>query len=415
MNIWQIVRSLFTFQPPPSLNLSAEYRNKKIPSTGSPDDSENLPLFSDMGPGLDPKEKTSLQKIWVDNIFRFWILNLTFVLCWGLWMAGAIPNFKAIVAIYFLYFSIELGATSILLKSQRIRQIDFFLCSIDILGISAGVYFTGGSSSPLYFLYFIPIIIQAFHRDWTLILFYGFGGVISYSLVTFISLDALAKPDLIELGTRVFFMQLTLCTSMLAVNILRKQIRQENTRLSRMKLLSQTSQILNRATSLKEIPESIRDIIGLINNEFCPDIKGWSRAFLLEDTGNTMKSLVDSPHNRLDLKQEIPSVVCPAVQNNSRFLINDAEHEIHCQTESFSFKSHLCTPISGAGNEVYGILFCGSDNVGAFKTQESEFLKFIARAIGLTLQRLRRVEELQLSLEMDSCAMATYMASTKTT
>ena len=60
-----------------------------------------------------------------------------------------------------------------------------------------------------------------------------------------------------------------------------------------------------------------------------------------------------------------------------------------------------------------GFFFPVPIKVDAFKSQEREFLEFIARALGLAIQRLRRVEELQLSLEMDSCAMATYIASIK--
>ena len=412
MKFWQIIYSIFNFRPPALISKGGSSLKGGSPKKelSNPDD---LPLFSSVSSELDTNEKSTLEKIWIDNTFRVWISNLTFVLCWILWFTGSIPQFKPLALIFVLYILLEFSATWLLLKTNWHRQIDIVLCTVDVIGISTGVYFTGGSGSPLFFLYFIPIIIQAFHRDWALILFYGFGGVLGYSASIFFRFEVLARPDLINLGSRIFFMAITVSTAILAVTLLRRQIRTEGTRLSRMRMLTMVSQILNRTTSLREIPESIRDIVGILNTEFCGSIRGWARAFLLEETGHTMKSLTNTQNQRLDLKQELPAVVCPVMKNHKPFSLENVEKDQSCPSESFSFSSHLCIPISGAGNETFGVLFCGSDLVGAFKTQEREFLEFISRAIGLTLQRLRRVEELQLSLEMDSCAMATYIASTK--
>ena len=49
--------------------------------------------------------------------------------------------------------------------SRYARMFDFVLGGMDMISMSLAIYFTGAGNSPLYFLYFIPLIVHAFHRD----------------------------------------------------------------------------------------------------------------------------------------------------------------------------------------------------------------------------------------------------------
>ena len=201
MNLWNVLKSLITFQPPPNLIKGTE-------AEVSAD--ENLPLFSKAGSKLSSSEKSTIEKIWFDNIFRIWISFLTFFIVWILWIGGTLPSFKPVIAVYLLYLAVEISVTWLLLKTQRFRQMDFVLCFFDIVGVSIGIYLTGGANSPLYFLYFIPVIIQAFHRDWALILFYGFGSVIGYSVALFFRLNGFSGPDFFIWAREYFLCSLAL-------------------------------------------------------------------------------------------------------------------------------------------------------------------------------------------------------------
>jgi GAF domain-containing protein len=73
----------------------------------------------------------------------------------------------------------------------------------------------------------------------------------------------------------------------------------------------------------------------------------------------------------------------------------------------------MCTPVNGTDNQAFGVLFCGSPKKKAFLLEEKEFLQYIARSLGLAVERLKRVEELKKGVEMNSCVMATYISSAR--
>jgi putative methionine-R-sulfoxide reductase with GAF domain len=69
-------------------------------------------------------------------------------------------------------------------------------------------------------------------------------------------------------------------------------------------------------------------------------------------------------------------------------------------------------PIGGSDGETHGVLYTGSIAPNAFDDEETKFLGFIAAVIGLTVQRLNRAADLDITTEMNSCAVATFMSST---
>jgi GAF domain-containing protein len=352
-------------------------------------------------------------KVRFDNFFRLLLSSISFVVCFVLWSFDALPNWKPILGIYIGYGIIHLVISALMLNSPYVRYLDFSVITLDLVGIAFAIFVTGGVNSPLYFLFFVPLLIQSYHRDWATIVLYGFGGMASYALVSFLAYPKVGSSELGDLLARLFFMLVTVSIAIVGIQILKNREKIDKKRLSRMMSLTQVSQTLNQVTSFRELKLFLNDLVSHLNKELGEQLNGWARVLLVEKHRDLMVSIMDPQHVRLDFKQEIPTRSCPALQNNVPFQMKDSTLNEGCPTEPLPFKSHICMPISGMENETFGILFVGSEIPNAISQEEIQFLGFIGRATGLTIQRLIRMEELGKFVEMDSCATATFLKSTK--
>jgi len=329
---------------------------------------------------------------------------------WG----GVITNLLSVTLLFLGYSLLQFGATQLLRKNKFSRQIDFFLCSVDLVTLSIAIHWTGGASSPLYFVYFIPLIIQAFHRDWGLTLYNGFGGVLFYAIAISLSSSHWTQIEIINFGTRLFFMLLTVSISAMAVSLLRKKATKEHRRFNRMRLLTHISQGLNRVHGTSDLMNLISSITKALNHEFKEDFNAWCRMLILQKDGLFMGAISDPENTKPELKQKLEFLTCPVIANHKPFELNDAERETPCPIENFSFSSHLCIPIMGSQNEYFGVIFAGSPHANIFLQEETQFLSFIGRSVGLAIQRLNKMDELRMNVDMNSCATAGFMTSMKT-
>ena len=81
---------------------------------------------------------------------------------------------------------------------------------------------------------------------------------------------------------------------------------------------------------------------------------------------------------------------------------------------NMSGHSSVCIPVNGSENEyVWRIVSVYCFVSHAFQREEMLFLRFVARSLGLAIQRVQRMEELRKSLEMNSCVMAATIASVR--
>lgn len=350
-------------------------------------------------------------KIRFDNAFRFWVSTSSIAVLFGLWLGGVIKSFAPVFGVFVVYGAVQLTAAWMLNRTHSTRFIDFVVCGVDMIALSLAVYCTGGAASPLYFIYFVPLIIQAFHRDWVMILYYGFGGVLLYSFAVISSLVSMTSTNFLDLAARLFFMLMTVSIAALAVNLLRKRDDTEQVRLSRMKFLTQVSERLGHVNAAVDLPRAIEGLVAELNAELSPQLSSWSRVFLSESDSHFMKAYAEPGNDRPDLARELTSASCPVMARGKPFYLGDSTQD-HCATESFSFKSHLCLPIVGSDRVPYGVLFTGSQIENAFRDDEVKFLDFIASGLGLTVERLSRIEEMDAATEMNSCAVAAFMGST---
>lgn len=355
------------------------------------------------------------QKTKFDNAIRAWIAVPSYLACSVLWLQGAIPSLIPMSLVFGAYGTLQFLISWYFMESRHGRKLDFLFSSLDLVAMSLSIYFTGGTNSPLYFIYFIPLVVHAFHRDMGVVVYSGFGGVVLYALAIWKSLGEVTPAVMTNLGARLFFMLLTVSIACLALGILRKQDAVDRKRILRLKNLTLASDALNHLTSLSERPATATVLIQLIKEGLGTSFTGWARFLFVQKDGTLMRALADPADDRAEYKQEIPTLSCPVMKNNSAFSLEDARSGMECPTEKFPFGSHICLPISGAENESFGVLFVGSAEPNAFKKEEMQFLEFIAKSFGLSIQRLNRMEELRKSLEMNSWVMAATIASSRST
>ncbi len=400
MKLWLNLKDIFAFRPP-SQNDSAPllteiYKEFRFEENGA---------FN----------KNEIQNIRFDNSMRIAISLLALAAAFVLWVGKAIPLIGPVFLIFSCYAVLQIFGSWCLTRWSHYRKINYAVCTVDIVALSLGVHWTGQADSPLYFIYFMPLIIQAFHRDWALLVYYGVGGLVLYSIAIFWSIPDWSSQNLIGLGTRILFMACTVGLALLAVNLLRKNETLERRRTSRLKCLVYVSQLLNGVGTLRDLPAAVEEFVKVMNLELRKPHESWSRIFLIQHSEPLMQAVQDPTHPLSELKQSIPHASCPAIQGNKNFEVKNAETESGCPVESFSmFKSHLCVPIAGEADEPFGVIFSGSPHINAFHEEDTQFLQFIGKSLGLTFQRLKRVEELNQVFEMDSCAMATFLGSTRT-
>lgn len=358
-------------------------------------------------------DKILWNKIKFDNLIRAWIAIPAYLACFILWTQKVIPEMKPISIVFAGYGVLQYITLLWMANVKSIRRFDFVLCVVDLVGMSLLINYTGGMTSALYFIYFIPLVVHAFHRDWALVLFYGFGSVLGYAAVVLSGMDGYTTTQMTELGTRLFFMLLTVSIACLALTLLRRHDALDQERLLRLKCLTAISQTLNQMTTRGELDEISIRIIGLVREGLGANIDPWVRFLFVGRDPGVMHAVQDPNDDRPNLKKELAVATCPAMKGNNTFRLDDAQKGHECPTENFSFGSHICIPVSGTENESFGILFVGSALIHAFKREETEFLNFVARSLGLAIQRLHRMEELRKAVEMNSCVMAVNIASSR--
>ncbi len=392
------LRHVFALQPPSLI----EFTERERPLESNIPDSWSRQLAS--------LEQT-WQKIRFDNTIRVSISVPTVAACVLLRLSHVIPTIFPIIGIFVGFSVIMMTATWLFMQTRFGRRIDFLLCVSDLIAISLTVQYTGGPSSPVYFIYFVPLIIHSFHRDFALVILNGFGGVVLYAAVIASYYIHTPTTGVTELFVRLFFMLLTMSMACLSVNLLRQKDRTDRLRLLRLKMITAVSNELNQIHELSDLPSKLSEIVGLINAGFGSG-ESWSRILMSRDDPALLRALEDPLNRQPAFKQEIPAYGCPAVRDNRMFAFNG---EGECPIENFSFGSHLCLPVAGSGNETYGVLFAGHRHRNFFGSEERQYLTFISRSIGLCAQRLRRMDELRRSVEMNSCVVGAFIASTRST
>ncbi len=336
----------------------------------------SLQPFKDRPAGTTTAESEHLaqwQKIRFDNTVRAWIAIPSYLACYVLAARGVIPSVMPMTWVFSIYAVLQLLITSAFMNSRHGRTLDFVFASLDVAAMSLSVYFTGGMTSPLYFVYFIPLVIHAFHRDSRLVVFSGFGGVVFYAFAVSQPMGDMSSAMVANIAARLFFMLLTVSIACLALAFLKKQDAVDELRILRLNNLTLVSEALNHMTTLSERPKVAARLIQLMDEGLGPKLEASSH-IVFDDLNTPLNT--DDRH--------------PA-------------------------GSKIKLAVNGAENETFGELVVESPRKNAFGADELSFLEFVAMSLGLSIQRLHRMEELRKSLEMNSWVMAANIASSRST
>ncbi len=318
----------------------------------------------------DVRQYAHRQKTRFDNTVRVWIAGPTFVACYILWVQHVIVSLWPITILFGVYALLQFGLNWHFYDSRHYRLSDFTLSGLDTVGMSLSIYFTGAGDSPLYFLYFIPLIVHAFHRDSAVVMFSGLTGVSLYAVTILYSLDKINGVLLTNLLARLFFMLLTVAIACLAIAVLKRKDAHHQRQIARLDSQTRLSEMLNQVVVLNDVEEVKSSLAALISSGLGQEI-------------------------RLEVRLDVGRPSKPAEQTN------EPEH------------SGVCIPVGGSENELFGELCVRCFVSHAFHRDELSFLRFVARSLGLAIQRVLRMEELRRSLEMNSCVMAATIASVR--
>jgi len=206
-------------------------------------------------------------------------------------------------------------------------------------------------------------------------------------------------------------MLLLTAVSSIGVKLLRRKDRQDAMELSRVRFLTYVSESMNEMSSLKDLPVLLQEIVSLLNIELKDPLKAWTRILFMNPNDPFLYSINDPSIEVPDFKSIVTARACPAIQQAKVCHVRDSDNEPGCPIESFNFKSQICVPIVDSQNDVFGIIFSGSPMPSAFGLEDISFFQFIGKAIGLTVHRLKKMEELREAYEMDSHVMACFLKS----
>ncbi|MFN0117408.1 MAG: GAF domain-containing protein [Elusimicrobiota bacterium] len=357
------------------------------------------------------EQNNVFQKIRFDNFIRLCTALPVFVVSVLLWWGGALNHIFAITITFILFSFVQFTACLFFLQTKKPKVLDTFLCSMDLVAMGTGIHLTGGMNSPLMFMFFIPFIIQAFHRNWKMIIFYGIGGIIVLSLVELFSLEPKSSFPILDFTARVFFHALTTTIAALGVYLLEKKEVGDAIGLSRLRLINRITQRLNHVQAYSDVLFTSREILDLLQSEWGNSY--WFQFLLIEEDGFNLKNISSKKNSDWDiLEQESYKVFVNSFENK---ILSIQKFEETLKTgEHFSILgSYQLFSITGSDNKPHGILVVGSKKTSAFSSEDNKFLQFIVKSIGLTLQRLYVFDELRKITEMESCAAAINLNSSR--
>lgn len=303
------------------------------------------------------------RRIRFDNAIRLWVALPTYLTCFALWAGGAIDSLLPMTAVILAYGFVLVAAFTAFFNLGFSRAADYVLGGIDLISMSAAVYLTGATASPLYFIYFVPVVIHAFHRDWDLILFSGFGGVVLYGFAVVVSLSNLSSASVADLCARLVFMLLTVAIACLGLSVLRKEEERTRRRTARLRAASALSQRLIAACSITEIQRACEAATDLLTSAL--------------------------------------SSTRAAVQ----FVFSDDRRSITTSS------GVTVIPIASNGDEILGRILVSRADDEPMNDADLSYLNTIARSVALCLRRQKGIDELGRSVELGTAVAAMQMAA----
>ena len=392
---WPRLRDIFAYQPPVDA------------ASLLPTDADDFPSESEISDSPSDPNEVRWHKVRFDNTIRLWVSIPTYLICAALWAGGAMADMAPMTVVFSTYVILQFIAMTIFFNTRFSRFADYLLSGLDLVAMSFAIYYTGGVASPLYFIYFVPLIVHAFHRDWNIILFNGFGGIILYGVAVLLSLSEVRAAALADLAARLVFMLLTVAIACLALNLLRRKDDLDRKRLVRIRAIAVLTHHLNRACASKDLGPLLAEISSILASAIGGDRPTTLRALLHADRDSLRLSGDPAGH-------AVPAVACPAVTNRQCVAGHPSDSALECHWD-VAAAARFCAPIYISDGEVYGVFSAASPEPGPFTQEDERFVRLLARSVALCAHRLQQMEELRHTVEMGSCVTAAYLASANST
>ncbi|MCB4757528.1 MAG: hypothetical protein LHV69_10955, partial [Elusimicrobia bacterium] len=289
-------------------------------------------------------------RIQQDNIFRFWIAVLTFVVC-TLFSFSISNNSFLWVAVLYLSYNLIFGLSHLLAKRGPLPPLmQYFLIAVDSLAITIAVGLSGELRSPLYILYIVLFGLTIYRKSLSNFIYAVVLSGLLYSglLLQNATLDrnflfsVLGQLVLIVLLTGVLY----------AVLVLMERDKKVNERLvSRAKTLAHISDVLSG--SLENSRDWIKKVTKMIEEEVSKD----------------------------GLKCRV------VLHKNDYGYLPPASGRVGLQV-----------PIM-VGEYIFGTLIVTKTDKRPMGSGEEDFFSSIARSLGLSLHRAKLWEDIQNQLQ----------------
>jgi len=366
--------------------------------------------FSDHWKKIQSSQSDSAAKISHDNLIRWWVSILSLLAAFILWAGSYVQTIGPVIGL-FLFYNFVQGISWLLVKSNHAsRGLDLALHIIDNLAITCSIHWTGGLQSTFSFLYVIPIIVEAYHKNLKGVVLNGLIGISLYAGLLF-GLGNITQQshEWTEVITRLAFLATFSAVAGVSVTLLRKQDRILQKHLIEQETITRIHELVNNLTAqrnFKSLAESIAS--ELTQNVVKPfwHVRVWlstEEPLSLEPHGDCPGALQELEH--------LPANSCPAFKNRISFHRENIQDR-PCPTEQFTYGSHLCLPIA-VKEEAFGVLFVGSPQENAFSEDDVKFLDTVTKTLALGMERISELQKLQFSYEVGTSALAAFLSSTK--
>jgi signal transduction histidine kinase len=361
---------------------------------------------------------TLRQKIQFDNLFRLALSLVTFAIVIALWAMHVEVNLRLLTGLLAIYSVTYLLAWWLSTRTTLfLRGIDFLLSALDIFGISSCIALSGGVHSPFFYLYAIPLLVEAFHFDLDQIKWYGVLTVIGYTVLVWSQHASLGRGDVGAILGQSVFLAMVLATAIVSVRLMR---RKDGVLDKTIRAMDSNVRFLNdlNAIALQVPMKQLQEQISVRLNQILRPFETSARLWVYDEGWRTLKGVGEHPALRPGSPAYLPVRACPAFALRKPFSYDQAKSE-PCKTEQFNYTAHLCLPVISE-KDAFGVLFLGTYARETWDKEDVQFFETLAHSIALTLQRKalferlqEKITELNFSFEVGVAALATFVGSTQ--
>jgi signal transduction histidine kinase len=357
------------------------------------------------------------QKIHLDNLFRLALSLATFALVSFLWTQHLFPHLHPLFCLLIGYSCGYMLIWALLPHTTFLRPLDFLLTAFDIGGITTCIHYTGGAQSPLFYLYALPFLVQAFHFDLNKIRWSGILSIVAYGVLFDLHHKQLTSGNVAGFAGQLLFLGVVVVTAVVTVRLLRrKDIALQKSVLA----VASNVDFLNELNAVTlELPlVKLQEQIALRLNQILKPFETYARLWVYEEGWKTLRGVGEHPALRPGSPAYLPVRACPAFALRKPFRY-DQNHGEPCSSEQFNYTSHLCLPVASE-KDVFGVLFLGTYAAKSWDREDVRFFETLAHSIALTLQRKalferlqEKITELNFSFEVGVAALNTFVGSTQ--